>query len=97
MVSKYFKDAKGSRSDTKQRADRGGRLSPYDDLVKKHSRTYELDWRLVTSQMYQESGFDPKAKSWVGAKGLMQIMPRTAQELRIDNVEATTELWPVPS
>ena len=87
MVNKYFKDSKGSRSDQNLRADRGGRLSPYDDLVKKHSRTFELDWRLITSQMYQESRFDPKAKSWVGAKGLMQVMPRTAQELKVDNVE----------
>ena len=55
--------------------------------MKKHSRTYEFDWRLITSQMYQESGFDPKVKSWVGAKGLMQVMPRTAQELKIDDVE----------
>jgi len=68
MVSKYFKDAKRTRTDQKLRADKGGRLSPYDDLVKKHSRTYEFDWRLITSQMYQESGFDPKVKSWVGAK-----------------------------
>jgi len=87
MVSKYFKDAKRTRTDQKLRADKGGRLSPYDDLVKKHSRTYEFDWRLITSQMYQESGFDPKVKSWVGAKGLMQVMPRTAQELKIDDVE----------
>jgi len=87
MVSKYFKDAKRTRTDQKLRADKGGRLSPYDDLVKKHSRTYEFDWRLITSQMYQESGFDPKVKSWLGAKGLMQVMPRTAQELKIDDVE----------
>jgi membrane-bound lytic murein transglycosylase F len=58
MVNKYFKDSKGLRSDQKLRADRGGRLSPYDDLVKKHSNTFELDWRLITSQMYQESRFD---------------------------------------
>jgi len=62
-------------------------LSPYDDLVKKHSNTFELDWRLITSQMYQESRFDPNAKSWVGAKGLMQVMPRTAEELKVPNVE----------
>jgi membrane-bound lytic murein transglycosylase F len=87
MVNKYFKDSKGVRSDQKLRADRGGRLSPYDDLVKKHSNTFELDWRLITSQMYQESRFDPNAKSWVGAKGLMQVMPRTAEELKVPNVE----------
>ena len=87
MVGKYFKDPKRTRSDQKLRADKGGRLSPYDDVVKKHARTQELDWRLITSQMYQESGFNPKATSWVGAKGLMQVMPRTAQELKIDNLE----------
>ena len=81
MVNKYFKNFKGGRSDQKLRADRGGQLSPYDALVKKHARTYEMDWRLISAQMYQESGFNPKATSWVGAKGLMQVMPRTAQEL----------------
>src|SRR5262249_39547843 len=85
MVNKYFKNFKGGRSDQKLRADRGGQLSPYVALVKKHARTYEMDWRLITAQMYQESGFNPKATSWVGAKGLMQVMPRTAQELRIGN------------
>ena len=87
MVNKYFKDSKSSRSDQKLRADKGGRLSPYDELVKKHSRAQELDWRLMTAQMYQESRFDPKAKSWVGAKGLMQVMPRTGQELKIYDLE----------
>jgi len=69
MVGKYFKDTKRLRADQALRADRGGALSPYDALVKKHARTYELDWRLITAQMYQESGFNPKAKSWVGATG----------------------------
>ena len=87
MVNKYFKDSKAMRSDLKLRADRGGRLSPYDELVKKNAKQFEFDWRLITSQMYQESRFDPNAKSWVGAKGLMQVMPRTAEELKVPNVE----------
>lgn len=91
MVSKYFKDPKRARNVQKSRADKGGQLSPFDDLVKKHSRTYEFDWRLVTAQMFQESGFDPNAKSWVGAKGLMQVMPRTAEELKVENVEEPSQ------
>jgi membrane-bound lytic murein transglycosylase F len=86
-VAKYFKDAKQQRFAARTaRSDKAGKLSPYDALVKKHSRAYELDWRLVTSQMYQESRFDPRARSWVGAQGLMQVMPRTAQELKVRNV-----------
>jgi len=91
MVSKYFKDSKRTVSDPGFRADRGGKLSPYDTLVKKHSRTYELDWRLITAQMYQESGFNPKVTSWVGAKGLMQVMPRTGLELKVTNLEDPDE------
>ena len=36
--------------------------------------------------MYQESRFDPNVTSWVGAKGLMQVMPRRAQELKVADV-----------
>ncbi len=49
----------------------------------KHSESYGFDWRLVAAQIYQESRFDPKNKSWVGAQGLFQIMPATAKGLGI--------------
>ncbi|MCP4472349.1 MAG: transporter substrate-binding domain-containing protein [Gammaproteobacteria bacterium] len=62
-----------------------GQISPYDDLVRKYADRYGFDWRLVTAQMYQESRFDPKAKSHVGAKGLMQLMPRTAKAMGVKN------------
>lgn len=86
-VRKYFKNPKNMKvASSAARADRDGALSPYDDLVRKWSRKYELDWRLITSQMYQESRFDPKARSWVGALGLMQVMPGTARDLKVDDV-----------
>lgn len=86
-VRKYFKNPKSMKvARSPERSDRDGALSPYDDLVRKWARTYELDWRLITSQMYQESRFDPKARSWVGALGLMQVMPATARDLKVDDV-----------
>ena len=39
------------------------------------------DWTLIAAQCYQESCFDPRAHSWAGACGLMQIMPGTADHL----------------
>ncbi len=56
-------------------------ISPYDKLIKISANQYDFHWCLIASQMYQESRFDPKAKSWSGARGLMQLMPATAREM----------------
>ncbi len=61
-----------------------GIISAYDELFARHSAQIGWDWRLLAAQCYQESGFDPQAESWMGAQGLMQIMPGTAAELRIN-------------
>lgn len=60
---------------------KGGIISRYDHLFMRHSRSIRWDWRLMAAQCYQESTFDPNAKSWAGACGLMQIMPGTADIL----------------
>ena len=59
-----------------------GYISKYDNLFKKYAPSIGWDWRLMAAQAYQESKFRPNAKSWVGARGLMQIMPSTARGYR---------------
>ncbi len=59
----------------------GGIISQYDPLFKRYAATAQCDWRLLAAQCYQESTFDPKAYSWAGACGLMQIMPATAAQV----------------
>jgi len=87
IYTKYFKSKRSM-----QRLARGrvmdplsGQISPYDKLVRKYADHYGFDWRLVTAQMYQESRFNPGAKSEVGAHGLMQLMPRTAKAMGVKN------------
>lgn len=61
-----------------------GRISQYDALFQRHSAVVGWDWRLLAAQCYQESAFDPRAVSWAGAQGLMQIMPGTAAHLGVN-------------
>lgn len=56
-----------------------GIISPYDDHFRTSSVVCDWDWRLLAAQAYQESGFDSHAVSRAGARGVMQIMPRTAR------------------
>ncbi len=65
----------------------GGVISHYDDLFRRYASHIRWDWRLLAAQCYQESTFDPQAKSWAGACGLMQIMPATADHLGLARSE----------
>lgn len=55
-----------------------GGISPFDKELKKESKILNWDWRLLAAMVYVESQFNPEAESQVGAYGLMQIIPETA-------------------
>lgn len=52
---------------------------PYRETVEREAARYALDPLLVVAVMRVESGFAPQARSRVGARGLMQLMPATAE------------------
>jgi membrane-bound lytic murein transglycosylase F len=86
VKTRYFGNKKRQKNYRENRIQADSALSPYDNLVKGIAREHQFDWRLITSQMFQESRFNPKAKSSAGALGLMQILPRTGKELGYDNL-----------
>lgn len=68
-------------SDNLQNSRIGRSIDKYKPIIKKYSKRYGFDWRLIVAQIVQESSFKEKARSRVGAKGLMQLMPTTAKEI----------------
>ena len=56
----------------------------FDPAFRKYSRRYfgpAFDWRYFKAQGFAESGLKPDATSWVGARGVMQLMPSTYREI----------------
>jgi membrane-bound lytic murein transglycosylase F len=86
LYAKYIENPHHWLADNKFRQ-QVEQLSPYDDLVRKYAEEYSFDWRLIVAQMYQESRFNPHAVSFKGAEGLMQIMPSTAEDIGIHNLD----------
>ena len=51
----------------------------FDDLINTVSKKHNMDPALIKAVVHTESYFNPNATSRVGASGLMQLMPRTAE------------------
>jgi membrane-bound lytic murein transglycosylase F len=86
IYNKYFKNRKSAiiwKSDYYTIS--SGKISPYDDLIRHYSQTIDWDWRLLASLIYQESRFKPRARSWAGAYGLMQLMPSVIRRFGVEN------------
>lgn len=63
-----------------------GTISPkYDHLFRRYAPGINWDWRMLAAQAYTESAFNPRARSFAGARGLMQIMPRTGRSYGLRN------------
>ncbi len=60
-----------------------GKISHYDALFKTYAKEIGWDWKLLASLAYTESNFDTTVVSWAGARGLMQLMPKTARNLGV--------------
>lgn len=92
LMDKYFNSSRAAfmaKSDAVNL--NGTKISQYDEIIRKISKQYNIDWRLVASLIYQESQFHPKSRSWSGAFGLMQLMPSTAALLGIDSTASDLE------
>jgi soluble lytic murein transglycosylase-like protein len=59
--------------------------APYNTLIMETADKYGVDWNLVKAIIKVESNFNSKAVSRKGAKGLMQLMPRTASMLGVND------------
>ena len=88
VYQKYFENPVRMRRHREGRVDHehADGLSPYDAIVQREAATHGFDWPLIVAQMYQESGFNRKARSLAGAIGLMQMLPRTAREFGVEDL-----------
>lgn len=86
---KYFE----AKKDQKQRVQSsfssfsGDRISNFDKRIQLQSERISWDWKLLAAMIHQESRFNPEARSWAGAFGLMQMMPATAARFGIDSTQ----------
>lgn len=63
-----------------------GNEKAYDEIIKKAAKKHGVDFHLIKSVIRAESLYDAKAVSTAGAKGLMQLMPATAQQMGVKKI-----------
>ena len=66
-------------------------ISSYDNIIKKYCQPYDLDWRFVSSIIFQETKFNTDLVGVGGSFGIMQLMPETALNYGITDTSSVEE------
>jgi len=63
----------------------------YDEWIKAAATLYQIPVELVRAVIKVESDYDPRAVSYAGARGLMQLMPPTAERMQVRDIHDPRE------
>jgi membrane-bound lytic murein transglycosylase F len=61
------------------------RLPRHEEIIRESAERHGFDWRFIAAVIYQESHFNPRARSYTGVKGIMQVTLNTAKEMGVTN------------
>jgi len=81
LINRYYRNSNFIKDETDE-ADRA-RFLGLVDLFRRYADEYNLDWRMLIAQGYQESRLDNTVVSPVGAIGIMQLLPSTAADMGV--------------
>jgi membrane-bound lytic murein transglycosylase MltF len=84
ILRKYLKSMKFVKDATTSEEMR--KFQAAVDFFKKYGDQYKIDYLLMMAQGYQESRLDQNVKSRVGAVGVMQVMPKTGEQLKVGDI-----------
>ena len=85
---RYFELSKLPEGDTlTYRPVEDGVISPFDDLFRKYAPVAGVEWQMLAAICSVESGFKTDARSWAGARGIMQVMPSTGRAFGVSEAE----------
>jgi soluble lytic murein transglycosylase-like protein len=68
-----------------------GRYTRYDEHIRQAAILYQIPEQLIRAVIKVESDYDPRAVSYAGARGLMQLMPETADRLGVKDINDPRE------
>jgi membrane-bound lytic murein transglycosylase MltF len=84
LINRYFKSTDWQEHLQGESVNR--RIDSLKTLFQEKADLYDLDWRRLAAQAYQESGLDQSRRSSRGAIGLMQLMPAAAREIGFKDI-----------
>jgi membrane-bound lytic murein transglycosylase F len=61
------------------------RLPRYQKYFEEAGKKHGIDWKLVAAQSYQESHWNPRAKSFTGVRGIMMLTLETARHFKVES------------